>query len=68
MENKKKLQKLTLKKETISELNKKELSDIQGGWTTTIGECSHLFCCCSLAGCGKTGKTSGVVINTWCPY
>lgn len=59
MENKKKLQKLSLKKETISELNKKELSDIQGGWTTTIGDCSHFACCCSFFGCGKTGDQPG---------
>lgn len=46
---KKKLNKLTLKKEVISSLTSDELKNVKGGWTTTFGECSHILCCNTLA-------------------
>ncbi|MCH5305024.1 MAG: class I lanthipeptide [Rikenella sp.] len=42
---KKKLTGLSLHKEVIGTLNNDELKDAKGGWTTTIGECTHLTCC-----------------------
>lgn len=53
----KKIKKLSVSKETICSLNVEEQSQIKGGYTTTIGECSIFVCCCSLIVC-KTTDTS----------
>lgn len=53
----KKIKKLSITKETICSLNVEEQKQIQGGYTTTIGECSIFACCCSMVVC-KTTNTS----------
>lgn len=53
MNEKKKLSKLSLKKETIGVLNPQDQFEIKGGITTSFGyqneRCTRLFCCGSQA-------------------
>ncbi|MDR2937095.1 MAG: class I lanthipeptide [Rikenellaceae bacterium] len=47
--NKKKLTKLSLKKEVVSVLSKKDQANVQGGgFTTFLGDCQSRFTCCVL--------------------
>lgn len=59
----KKLQKLTLKKEIVSSLDKKELKDLKGGFTTSFFQCSQVgpVCCAdSICTCSYiTDNSSG---------
>ncbi len=49
---KKKLTKLSLKKETIVKLSNKQQEEIQGGGFTTLGNCKTKFTCCNVpVGC-----------------
>lgn len=63
---KKKLSKLSLRKEVISSLDKNELKNAQGGWTTTIGDCSHLLCCCTIIVCDGSECNDTATVNTYC--